>query len=154
MLTSLRSLLLAIASLTLTVAHSEPAASSDSVTYWHLVADSDGGSRFIEKKLDLAPFAKQGVLNHAIDGKGPPMIVRFKSGTVEDWHNAPTTIYFFVIQGSMEIVSSDGKTRIFNAGDVALMDDLTGKGHWNRAIGPTDFTALVIPVGNLPMPGK
>ena len=51
-----------------------------------------------------------------------------------DFHNTPRTLFVVLLEGRMEIVASDGTTRVFGPGDVFLEDDHTGKGHYTRTL--------------------
>ena len=46
--------------------------------------------------------------------------------------------------GKVEIGLSDGTKHIFRAGDVRLMEDLTGKGHSHRDLTPVTDSVYVI----------
>ncbi len=46
-----------------------------------------------------------------------------------DWHNAPQSLFIVMLEGKVEIEVSDGDKRIFETGDVLLMEDTAGKGH-------------------------
>jgi hypothetical protein len=49
------------------------------------------------------------------------------------------------LSGEVEIGLSDGAKHIFRAGDVRLMEDLTGPGHTHRDLTPTtDFVYLIL----------
>jgi hypothetical protein len=44
-------------------------------------------------------------------------------------HRAPARLLHILITGSWAMQASDGETRHFNAGDMILVEDTTGKGH-------------------------
>ena len=52
-----------------------------------------------------------------------------------DWHNAPERQYVIMLQGEVEIETSDGTMRRLGAGDILLAEDTTGKGHRSRSVG-------------------
>ena len=39
-----------------------------------------------------------------------------------------------MLEGGVEITASDGETRVFEPGDVLLVEDLCGKGHDSKAL--------------------
>lgn len=64
--------------------------------------------------------------------------VRFYSspaGHFSDWHTAPCRQYVITLEGEVEIGLGDGTKRIFGAGDVELVEDVTGRGHTARVLG-------------------
>jgi hypothetical protein len=60
------------------------------------------------------------------------------------WHNAPRRQIGILLTGECEMVTSDGETRRFTAGDVALSEDLTGKGHITRVVGSEECWCAVV----------
>lgn len=42
---------------------------------------------------------------------------------------------------------SDGSTRTFGAGDLLLVEDVTGTGHATRTVGEPPFEGLFVPTG-------
>lgn len=46
-----------------------------------------------------------------------------------DYHNAPARQFIILLDGEIEITTSLGEKRRFIAGDILLVEDLTGKGH-------------------------
>ena len=71
---------------------------------------------------------------------------RVGSGNFQDFHIAPRRQYVITLQGQAEIGLGDGTKRIFNAGDVLLADDLTGRGHTTAAIGSISRVSIAIPL--------
>lgn len=64
--------------------------------------------------------------------------VRFYSippGHFSDWHTAPCRQYVITLEGDVEIGLGDGTKRVFRAGDVELVEDVTGRGHTARVLG-------------------
>lgn len=51
-----------------------------------------------------------------------------------DFHNTPARQYIALMDGVIEIETSDGIKRQFKPGDVLLVEDTTGKGHRSRNI--------------------
>ncbi len=67
-------------------------------------------------------------------------------GYFADWHTAVRLQYLFHLSGSAEIVVSDGESRIFRAGDILLVEDITGKGHTARVVGDEKVVIVAVPV--------
>ncbi len=71
---------------------------------------------------------------------------RTPSGNFQDFHVAPRRQYVITLEGQAEIGLGDGTKRIFNAGDVLLADDLTGRGHTTAAVGDRPRVSIAIPL--------
>jgi quercetin dioxygenase-like cupin family protein len=62
------------------------------------------------------------------------------------WHNAPRRQYIVNLEGSVEITTSDGESRIIGPGGIILAEDTTGKGHLSKAVAGGTRRSLVIPL--------
>lgn len=71
---------------------------------------------------------------------------RFEPGYFSDWHNAPRRQYVITLSGEMEVGIGDGTKRRFGAGDVLLVDDLTGQGHTTAVVGEQPRISATIPI--------
>ena len=108
--------------------------------YVRIYADDRGEFHFADVDVSLAPvdFAPPAApLNLA-----PlfPAAQCFFMGFPLDWggdvpHPAPRRIVTCMLQGEVEVDVSDGETRRFPPGAVALLEDTTGKGHRTRVVG-------------------
>ena len=63
-----------------------------------------------------------------------------------DWHNAPRRQYIINLEGSVEIITSDGKSCVIGPGGIVLAEDLTGKGHLSKAVDGGKRRSLIIPI--------
>ena len=62
-----------------------------------------------------------------------------------DFHPLPERRLIVHLSGEVEIGLSDGTKHIFRAGDVRLMEDLTGPGHTHRDLtSTTDFVYVIL----------
>lgn len=68
-------------------------------------------------------------------------------GFFEDWHNADVRRYVITISGRAEIEVTGGQKFVSQPGDVALAEDLTGKGHTSRVLGKTEWVAMFVDLG-------
>jgi hypothetical protein len=59
-------------------------------------------------------------------------------------HQAPRRQFLVFLSGTAAIETSDGETRYFQAGDVLLAEDTTGKGHASKNNGEDTLLAVVI----------
>jgi quercetin dioxygenase-like cupin family protein len=71
-------------------------------------------------------------------------------GWFGDWHPAPKKQFFCCLQGTVELTAGDGEKRVFQPGDVFLLEDTQGKGHTTRVIGKEDFVAAIIQLAVIP----
>lgn len=113
-----------------------------------LYTDENGESHFRNgeigfESIDFAPPAPPVGLTRYIPSS---QFVFFKipPGWYGDWHPAPKRQYFCCLAGEFEITASDGDTRTYRAGEVFLLEDISGKGHRSRVIGKVDFMAAIV----------
>lgn len=52
-----------------------------------------------------------------------------------DWHPAPRRQYIINLDAGVKITASDGESRIIDAGEVILVEDINGKGHLSESLG-------------------
>jgi quercetin dioxygenase-like cupin family protein len=71
-----------------------------------------------------------------------------KPGHFSDWHNAPRRQYVITLEGEVEIGLGDGSLHRFGPGHVTLAEDLTGKGHTTRVVGPQARLSVTIPLAD------
>lgn len=69
-------------------------------------------------------------------------IISFTAGTEAPAHNAPQPYICIVLSGTGEVITSDGESKLFHAGDLLICNDTTGKGHITRAI--SDLTLAFV----------
>ena len=63
------------------------------------------------------------------------MVTKMPEGLYQDWHPATRRQLLFVLSGTLEIETSDGKKHRCSSGDVFLADDVGSRGHRSRTIG-------------------
>ncbi len=61
-----------------------------------------------------------------------------------DWHNAPTRQYIVNLDNGVQITASDGEVRTIGAGEVFLVEDVSGKGHLSKAVNDRVRNSLFI----------
>jgi quercetin dioxygenase-like cupin family protein len=71
---------------------------------------------------------------------------RQQPGQFSGWHAAPRRQYVISIAGEVEIVTGDGTSMRFKAGDVLLAEDLTGHGHTTRVLGDSMRVSAMVPL--------
>ncbi len=94
---------------------------------------TDQESHFEEIEIPLEDAGNVGALSQAVKATG--IIFRETSGDYDyDFHNAPSRRYIINLEGAVEVEVGDGSKKKFNAGDVFLAEDTTGRGHISRAV--------------------
>lgn len=101
-----------------------------------IYATPDGGSRVEE--LTISPDAKP------IDITRMTASVYGGSARAPDWHTAPRKQFAINMSGELEVEVTDG-TRHRIGSDLVYLEDLTGKGHVTRALGPITNVFLHVP---------
>ena len=71
---------------------------------------------------------------------------RASAGLVNDWHPAPTRQYNIRLKGRLEVELAGGKKIQLAPGQIVLAEDVTGKGHITRCLGPEDCVSVLIPL--------
>ncbi|WP_428491583.1 hypothetical protein [Rhodopila sp.] len=62
------------------------------------------------------------------------------------WHPAPRRQYIINLDGGVKITASDGEAREIGAGEVILVEDISGKGHLSKSIGGTMRHSIFVPI--------
>lgn len=88
---------------------------------------------------DLAAISATRKLDYA-------SFLSFVAHAVFDLHTAPCRQFIFHLKGAIEIEVSNGEKRLFSAGDVVFVEDVTGKGHITRVLNDDDAMIAVCPV--------
>jgi hypothetical protein len=63
-----------------------------------------------------------------------------------DWHPAPRRQYIINLDGGVRITASDGQAREIGAGEVVLVEDISGKGHLSKSIGGKMRRSIFVPI--------
>ena len=110
-----------------------------SIEYLRVFSDSAGCSHFEAKTIELA------AQNYA--PPAPPLnisplqtakhslFLELPAGWYGDWHPTPVRQWMVLISGVCEVEAGDGQRVTCRAGDVVMLDDLTGKGHRTEVVG-------------------
>src|SRR5690625_3516739 len=94
-------------------------------------SDDNGDSRFEEISIPLNPSGDIGALSERYTHE----CVTFRGETPGydyDFHTAPDRQFIILLDGETEIEAPPGEKRRFGAGEILLMEDVTGKGHKTR----------------------
>ena len=110
-----------------------------SIEYLRIFADEDGCSHFETKRIELsaknyAPPAPS--LNTSNLGAADnSTFLELPVGWYGNWHPTPVRQWLILMTGKCEFEAGDGKRVKRKAGDVVMLDDLSGKGHQTRVLG-------------------
>ncbi len=98
-----------------------------------IYSDFDGETHFGDSDVPLKDSGDIGLLSQLQRATG----IIFRE-TPEDhdffWHNAPRRQYVIILEGQVDFTVSDGETKRFGGGDVVLLEDTSGKGHYSKAV--------------------
>ena len=105
---------------------------------YRVYAGPDGESHIEEMDVDGHP--ELGALKNISEVR----IQHISEPRNMDFHPLPDRRLIIHLAGEVEIGLSDGTKHIFRAGDVRLMEDLTGPGHTHRDLTPTTDSVYVL----------
>lgn len=110
-----------------------------------IYSDNNGDSHFEDVEIPLKDAGDIGALSDNYPAKN--IIFREVSPAYDyDFHTAPQRQYIILLDGEIEIETSMGDTRRFAAGDVLLVEDITGKGHRTKNIIPAKRRSIFITI--------
>jgi len=102
-------------------------------------AASDGGSQFVEVDIPIDNPSTDAFNNtvhrSAVLPAQSAMVTDMPEGLYQDWHPASRRQLLFVLSGTLEVETSDGKKHRCGSGEVFLADDVGSRGHRTRTIG-------------------
>jgi hypothetical protein len=101
--------------------------------YTRIYSDDNGDSHFEEITVALHDNGMVGFLsgNYVVSN------LQFRENITDynwDFHTAPARQFIVLLDGEIEIETSQGDKRRFKGGDILLVDDLSGKGHRTKNI--------------------
>ena len=105
-------------------------------------ADADGESRFDELEY---PLTDAGAIGHLSDNVAVKQVLfRKVPAGYNDLHNAPQKQYVVLLDGGVQIETSTGEKRLFQQGEILLIEDTTGKGHRSSNLEQKERSSLFI----------
>lgn len=124
-------------------------------TYDRIYSDKNGESHFDKVTVDFKLFAYANDVPPVwVDagGQRPAKSVGFMAAPT-GWdgraiHPPPRRQFFIVLTGSVAFTATDGETRIFQPGQVILMEDHNGKGHGSFNAGQGVAQVVAIPLAD------
>ena len=106
-------------------------------------ADTAGESHFGEIDIPLNDKGSIGRLSE----RHPVKDIIFRENDADydyDWHCAPQRQYIVLLDGEIEIETSDGEKRRFRGGDILLAEDVSGRGHRTRTVNSKPRRSLFV----------
>ncbi len=111
----------------------------------NLYTDADGQSHFRDIEVEWVETRNASKLSQRLPATG--IIFRETSGDYDlDWHPAPRRQYIINLDACVQITASDGEARVIGAGEVILVEDVTGKGHLSKSIGGKLRHSIFVPI--------
>ena len=108
-------------------------------------ADAAGESHFDTLDIELEDQGTIGRLSE----RQPVGSIIFRENDADydfDWHNAPQRQYIVLLDGEIEIETSDGEKRRFRGGDILRVEDVDGRGHRTRTVNDQPRRSLFLPL--------
>jgi hypothetical protein len=113
--------------------------------FTRIYPDADGETHFEDVDIPLQDSGQIGRLSQLQPVTG--LIFRETSGDYDyAWHNAPRRQYVIILQGEVDFTVSDGEQRRFGGGDVVLLEDTWGKGHYSQAVNGQRRYSIFVPL--------
>ena len=111
----------------------------------NLYVDDKGETHFRDIEVKWTKEGPGGKTSDTFKATG--IIFRETPGTYDySWHPAPRRQYIINLDGGVEITASDGEKRVIGAGEVLLVEDVSGKGHFSRAVGGQMRHSIFVPI--------
>ena len=108
-----------------------------------IYTDADGKSCFAEEDRILHSAGPIGLLSPG--EKVVEIVFRRTPGDYDyAWHNPPRRQYVIILKGRVEMTVSSGDSRCFGPGDVVLLEDLHGQGHYSRAVAGEERDSIFV----------
>jgi hypothetical protein len=125
------------------VVHSVPSVASH-IEISKLVADSSGETHFTTEKVEWNYWFYSG-RQTPYKSVTSFQFYHLKNNLNMGLHPAPRKQFLIILQGTLQIESSDGEQRQFSPGSVLLVTDIAGtNGHKTSVIGNEDVFAAVL----------
>jgi hypothetical protein len=111
----------------------------------NLYTDENGESHFRDIEVEWEEERNFSKYSRKMPATG--IIFRETSGDYDlDWHPAPRRQYIVYLDAGAKLTASDGETRIIDAGEIILVEDIDGKGHLSQSVGGKLRHSLFIPI--------
>lgn len=108
-----------------------------------IYSNANGDSVFEEVEISLTDSGEIGQLSDHFAVKA----LQFRKVSADynyDFHCAPQRQFIVLLDGGVQIENSLGETRVFQTGEILLVEDTTGKGHKTKNLEQRERTSLFI----------
>ncbi len=105
---------------------------------YRVFAGSDGESHMEELRLEEHP--ELGALTNIHEVR----VQQFDGTRKRDFNPLPERRLIIHLSGEVEIGTSDGSRQVFRAGDIRLMEDVTGRGHTHVDRSPSSAVYVLL----------
>ncbi len=105
---------------------------------YRVFSDADGESHIEDLKLEDHPELA------AMMNVSEVRVQEFDGSRHMDLHPLPERRLIIHLYGEVEIGASDGAKRVLRAGDIRLMEDITGKGHTHDDLTPSAAVYILL----------
>jgi hypothetical protein len=108
-----------------------------SVHAYVVSSSPDDGSAIVEEVVELSAvpgLTGPAALSVASLGTGEAALYRFPPGFENDLHNTEIPTWMIVLEGQLELATTDGSSIVLGPGDVTRFEDATGPGHRSRVV--------------------
>jgi len=115
----------------------------------NLYADADGETHFREIELECADEKPWGNASKRLEATGIIFVEAAGTALAQSLaqpHPAPCRQYVIVLQGGVEVTTSDGESRTIGAGEVVVVEDTTGKGHVPKILAEKLHCGIFVPI--------
>ncbi|MBT6273559.1 MAG: hypothetical protein HOI95_05435 [Chromatiales bacterium] len=111
----------------------------------NLYEDEAGESHFRDIEVEWADVRGGRKYSETMPATG--IIFRQTGGDYDlDWHPAPRRQYIINLDAGVVITAGDGERREIGAGEVLLVEDISGKGHLSKSLGGQIRHSIFIPI--------
>jgi hypothetical protein len=111
----------------------------------NLYEDENGQSHWRDVEVEWAANSPGGKLSAPI----PVSAIIFRETQPDydlDWHPAPRRQYIINLVGGVKLTASDGEARVIGAGEVILVEDISGKGHLSQNVKQELRYSIFVPI--------
>jgi hypothetical protein len=111
----------------------------------NLYEDEQGISHWRDIEIEWVEETPGGRLSKRFPATG--IIFREVPPTYDmDWHPAPRRQYIINLDAGVQLTASDGEARVIGAGEIILVEDISGKGHLSQAVDPQLRHCIYVPI--------
>src|SRR5690242_10935337 len=111
----------------------------------NLYCDANGASHWRDIEIEYVEHGPGGKMTARLPVNG----IIFRQTQAEHdrpWHPAPRRQYIINLDAGVQLTASDGEARVIGAGEVVLVEDVTGKGHLSKSVNNQMRHSIFVPI--------